>query len=219
MTDQAVTDVKEFQPPSVQNFNGLYPGYAHRLCDTNPGNKRGDRLRYWQNQGWEVAPYGNEGQKGNRKTGATSDDGAVHYRGLVLLRIKMSAAAARNKYYREKHTRLIEASQTARKLAGLANQRKNGDTQTSAFARSTREQDRGGRRVTVSESSFDSSKETAESVRRDADPGAMQELRDRMDQMMESQRKIEQENQRLAAELAEQKKKPSDRKRKSFPVS
>src|SRR5688572_28778110 len=145
MTERATTTVTEFQPPSVQNYNALHPQFAHRLVDTNPGNKRGDRLRYWQSQGWEIAPYGNEGMKGNRSTGASSDDGAVHYRGLVLMRIPKEIADQRNAYYRNKHSRLIEASQAARRLAALTGQRGKGDSNTSAFGESTRVQDRGGR--------------------------------------------------------------------------
>lgn len=219
MSQTAVSAVKEFQPPSIQNYNIQHPEYAHRFVDTRPGNKRGDRQSYWMNQGWEVAPYGNAGMQGNRPTGASSPDSAVHYKGMVLMRIKKPLAEARNKYWREKNKRLIEAAQVARRLSQLASQKGRGDENTSAFGRSVREQDRGGRRVTLHESEFDSRRDTQERILRDADPEALAELRERQEQMLEDQRKLEAENRRLREELAERAKRPSDRKRKIFPAS
>jgi hypothetical protein len=213
--------VREFTPPRVQNYS-KYPegkGYMHRLVDTRLTNKRGDRVSHFLNQGWEIAPYGNEGMKRNRDTGARSDDGAVHYRGLVLMRIKESIGQQRNEYYRGKHERLLAASEAVRQMANLANNRKRGDSRTSAFAESVTEKTRGGRRTTIQESSFDSAHPTEERIMRDVDPRALQELKDRLDQMQAQQEKVEADNRLLRQELAERQKRPSERKRRSFSVT
>lgn len=212
--------VTHFQPPSVQNYNAQYPEFAHRLIDTNPANKRGDRLRYWQDQGWEIAPYGNEGMKGNRDTGASSEGKAVHYRGLVLVRVPRAIADERNKFYRGKNERLLAASNTARQLASLARQRGSGDQDTSAFGTSTREVDRGGRRTVVHQSEFDSrSGKNTDSIMRDADPQALKELQERAEEQAETNRKLQEENAKLREEMEERNKRPGDRKRKSFPTA
>lgn len=207
--------VKQFTPPSIQNYNLLHPKYAHRFVDKNPNNRRGDRLQYWLNQGWEIAPYGNAGMQGNRKTGASSPDGAVHYRGLVLVRIPVAQAQARNAHYREKHRRLIEASSALRELGPLA---KKGKTRTGHAGASAFAEARITREGQVLEHS------TADTLRREqalqnVDPAALKELQDRMEQIAAANEEKDRRIAALEAERQERLKKPSERKRKSFPTS
>lgn len=216
---KATVSVTEFQPPSIQNYSRSNPGFAHRFVDKNKGNRRGDRLSYWINQGWEIAPYGNEGMKGNRDTGASSDDHAVHYRGLVLMRIPIERARARNEFYRGKHTRLLNASAAMRELAGKS-QHINAETRrklTSAFAQAHIE--KGGK--VLEDSSSDSTRRGGDpdKLLRDVDMSAVREMNERMASLQEEQKKLKAENDRMREELLERTRRPSDRKRKSFPVS
>lgn len=216
-TEGAVTQVKEWAPSSIQNYNARYPQWAHRFADKNPQNRRGDRLAYWLQQGWEVAPYGNEGMKGNRSTGASSGDGAVHYRGLILIRAPWALVRARNEHYRDMHKRLMKANQAARELSA-ASASVNADTRrklTSAFGSADVTK---GHRV-LEASRHDTAAPDPEKILRDTDPAALRELRDRLDEAEAEKRQLAQENEALRREREERAKRPSDRKRKHFPVS
>jgi hypothetical protein len=219
MTQETTTPVKvkEFQPPSVQDYNSRYPGFAHRLVDKNQGNRRGDRLQYWLNQGWEIAPYGNAGMKGNRPTGASAMDKAVHYRGLVLVRIAKPAADARNEHYRGKHKRIMSAMHAMRDMAAAVGEDRRNKKRhlASAFAEVSI---RKGKKV-LEESDADTRHGDREKIMRDVDPAALRELQERMGKVLANQEKLEKQNEELRRELAERSKRPSDRQRKSFPVS
>jgi hypothetical protein len=208
----AAARTAEWKPPALADYNAMHPGWSHRFADKNSGNRRGDRLQYWLNQGWEVAPYGNEGMKANRSTGASSQDHGVHYRGLILLRAPLAVAEARNRHYREKHQRILGAANRMRELAE-ASQSANREAKrklTSAFAEA---------RVQKGGDVLEDSRADTERRLRDVDPSALTELKDRLARMEEEQRELREENARMKRVAAERAARPSDRKRRSFPVS
>lgn len=208
-TPAAVTKQRQWQPPSLNDYNAQHPGWAHRFVD----KRRKDRLDKFLQEGWVIAPYGKEGEEGNRPTGASSMDQAVHYRGLVLMRMPIDMARQRNKHWRDKGNRLLKAAAAVEKVAAASRSvnKTAGTPLTSAFAEATVRHAKSG---TLDHSRSDTDPERA---MRETNPEDVQELRERAQAQAEDNRRLAEENARLRTEQAERTRAGKRGGSKSFP--
>jgi len=222
MTPQpVVAAVRPWTPPSVANFNALHPGWAHRFCDTRPDRPGGERLPKLLQQGWVIAEYGNDGMRLNRPTGASSLDGSVTYKGLVLLKMPIEMAKARNDYWRDRGNRRVQAAQAvanARAASRKINdQHAGGANLTSAFGRSMIRHPDG--RVEVSDTEDRRSSGDPEHVLRDIRPEDVRALEEGERKELEQLRQEKAARLQAEKETAERSARPrgSRNRSRSFP--
>jgi len=105
-----IMEQRQWQKPDMIAVTKKDPRFGYRYF-------RKDRVDAAQDEGWEVVRKGTTDLKTSE---ATSSDGAIHYRGLILMRMPRQMVDQRNAYWQERHQKRLRAAGVASGMSQAA---------------------------------------------------------------------------------------------------